>query len=186
MQDVQPAVEFEYLVSEDDYADAFFTHWKYARKTSLAGRLSGVVIFSLILLAILLAAFRHPDAVSVSVAVLLSFIFVFFVAWFALRRHLLRRDYRKDVRFQPAFRIRITPDNVHFFGPAAETIYKPGAFVKAVETDKLLLLYVSTFTFNIIPKHGLTTEEKAGMNWLLNRELPVRQGPLRFPAAANT
>ena len=111
--------------------------------------------------------------------------FLIGMAWLACyfyRPYALKRLYRKDERYKSPIHVRIVGNDVYVTTAKSEGHHRPGSYVRALETDELILLYTSPIMLSFVPKRDLTPEQLSSVHAFLDRELPLRKGRNRLPA----
>lgn len=185
METATPEFAFEYRVTEQDFVHGFMTHF---RNTGPVRRvlyypypLLGAIC---ILLAVLLAVMQARAGEDWNGPVPLFLLGVAWLACYFYRPFALKRLYRKDERYKSPINVRIAGNDVYVTTKQGEGHQKPGSYVRAFETNELVLLYTSPLMLSIVPKRDLTSEQLNGLHAFLDRELPIQKGRNRLPAKA--
>jgi hypothetical protein len=176
---------FEYRITETDFVHAFLTHYRNCSRVRAvlyyAYPILGVI---LVFLAVFLAVMQTRAGEEWTGPVPLFIVGAVWLGCYFGRPFWLKRLYRKDQRYKTPVRVRIIGDEVYVTTATAEGHYRPGSYVRALETDELILLYHSPIMFSFVPKRDLSPEQRSALSDFLDRELPLRKGPNRLPAIA--
>jgi hypothetical protein len=182
METVIPDVAFQYQVTEPVFVSAYLTHYRrYNRFRAVMYYLYPIIGGILVLMAVLLAVLQSRAGEDWNGPVplfLLGCLWLFCYLW---RPFYFRRLFRKDQRFREPIRVSVTNGEMSVITATSEGKYKKGIFVRALESDDLILLYHSPVMFSFIPKRQLTADQLASFEVFLNDQLPVRKGANRFP-----
>jgi len=130
-----------------------------------------LVLIFLMVVASSLFAVRFEVGSSVTFGALALCLFAPF-----LEQWILRKSFRSmfpDNAFERRIRFTILQDGVDVEIPGvAEAKYQWGAFVRSVQDESFMLLYVSNTRFVFFPISTLSLEDRAELNELMARHLP--------------
>ena len=79
--------------------------------------------------------------------------FYFLYCGFALRRY-FRRRFRNDRRFRHDFTADISHEGIHITTPSEDSQVKWSSFIRALESDKIFMLFHAEWIFSIFPKRA--------------------------------
>ncbi len=174
-------MKFHVSVTDEDYV-AFhldcFRHAPGAKKAMLAGRLGGLIVSAVLLLAML--ALRVPELVLIAETVLLAiFSVVSFFRYPSLREKSVRRQierYRKEGRlpYDPEADIEFTDTEMIATTEKSMRQVAYGDLIRIVETPFRLYLYDSPLRAYILPLRCLG-DEKDALLALLKEKCPPAQ-----------
>ena len=183
METVAPDLTFEYRVTEPVFVNAYLTHCRRSsRYRSVMYVLYPILGVLFITLAVLMAVLQSREGEDWNGPVPFFLIGFLWLACFLWRPFYFKRLYRKDQRYREPIRVTVANGEMTVISATAEGKYKRGIFVRALETDDLILLYHSPVMFSFVPKSDLTPPQLASLEAYIDHELPIRKGPNRYPA----
>jgi hypothetical protein len=153
-------MKITYRITEEDYVAAY--NLFIANEMPLSRRVSRMLLpwFGGALLLVQLAYWivvPNPNPFLWGLGSLVGFYFVY--CRFALRRFFVR-GFRKDRRFLHDFTADISDAGVHITTVSEESDTKWAGFIRALESEKIFMLFHADWIFIIIPKRAF---EPAGV-----------------------
>jgi hypothetical protein len=143
-----------YRITEEDYmgAHALFAANETPRYRRASRRLlpwlgGGLLLIQLAYLIVV----PNPNPVVWGVGSLGGVYFLYCSV--ALRRY-FRRRFRNDRRFQHDFTADISGEGIHIVTPSEDSRVKWSAFIRALESDKIFMLFHAEWIFSIFPKRA--------------------------------
>jgi YcxB-like protein len=180
-----PELDFEYQVSEEDFARAYLTHCRSGElKRTIFYYLLPILGIASVLYGVVTAIQRAREGEDWGLSIVFFAVGVAWLFCHIIRPWRVKRLYRKNPRFGAPVKVNIEWDEWKVSTATTEARFKEGTFVRAMETETFFLLYHSPVMFNIVPKNQLTPEQQAGVRAFLDRALPIRRGRFRLPATA--
>lgn len=161
-----------YRITEEDYVGA---HDLFAaNEMPLYRRVSRLLLpwFGAVILLIQLAyliVVPNPNLVLLSLGFLVGIYFLY--CSFALRRY-FRRRFRNDRRFRHDFTADISDEGIHITSPSEDSQVKWSGFIRALESDKIFMLFHAEWIFSIFPKRAFGAGEVELFHELVRRNIP--------------
>ena len=150
-------MQIEYEISEQDFIDG----QRLAIKNSpmLLVRWTRVVlpVFGLALLVFLMQSVAQQGFSWRAIAGLAFCLF--FIGLPFLNRLAQKNLYAKSTIMHGKLSLQAAEDGVHFQGPAFSSQIAWSHFADFFEDDRSFVLYTNQRVFNMVPKHGLTSEQ---------------------------
>ena len=158
-----------YRISEADYMDAhdlFAANERpwYRKVTRRALPLVGT--FVLAMNAFYLIVDRHPDWVLVGLGFIIGLFLVYL--GFVMRLY-FRKSYRKDQRFKHDFTAEISDGGIDIVTPFANSQMKWNTFVRALESERIFMLFIAPWQFLVLPKRSFAPGQVHQVRMLLQR-----------------
>ena len=153
-------MQFRLTYTAQDWVDAYRVHLR--KRSTLLNRVFFSLsvplgIVSIFLFAILPLAAKTIKLSGAVIPTLMGFWLIYFGTSYISR--LARRSYTSRPERQAEFSVTVDESGVRMTNAISSTEYKWPCFVGWLETEKVLLLYVSFCAFEFFPKRVFTPEQ---------------------------
>jgi hypothetical protein len=143
-----------YRITEEDYVgahDLFAANEMplYRRVSRLLLPWVGAIILLMQVAHLIVVPNRNPAVLGFGF--LVGFYFLY--CGFALRRY-FRRRFRNDRRFRHDFTAEISDEGIHITTLSEDSQVKWSSFIRALESDKIFMLFHAEWIFSIFPKRA--------------------------------
>jgi len=161
-------MQVTFRLNEQDFVDAYHLFMKSTPRHRRVIRQTMPWVGGALILLSIAVLVTEPSATLAVLGVIFGLYMLY--CGFALRRF-FRNIYRKDPRFKEEFSMEASDAGVRMSSPTEDSQMKWATFIRALESDRIFMLFQAEWLFNVLPKHAFSPGDVDEFRELLRRNV---------------